>query len=815
MLKYLQIIEIPGRVKKPITLFCLLLLFLPAIGQHYSISGTVFHKDTGEALPGANIIVSNGYLATVSASDGSFSFDKLKKGTYSITVSYVGYQTHETTIELDKDITLKIELTPTTYLSEEVIISAIRAGSTPKTTYETITADQIGKRNSGRDLPYFMETLPSVVVNSDAGNGVGYTGMTIRGTDLTRINVTLNGVPVNDAESHAVFFVDLPDLASSVDDIRVQRGVGSSTNGAASFGASINIKTGKFRQDPYGEFSSSAGSFNTFRNTLALGTGLIRDKWVIDGRFSMIQSDGYIDRASSDLKSMYLSGGYYGKKDVVKLIGITGTEKTYQAWYGVPKDSLSTNRTFNPAGMILDPSGDLLGYYDNQTDNYRQTYLQLHWGHEFNRHIDMALTAFYTRGIGYYENYRNSSSFAEYGWSDTVIGTDTISITDMIDQKWLDNHFYGVNVSAGYSGQRLKLHFGAGLNHYDGDHYGYVIWSQIARVGEFDLPWYQNRGLKTDLNLFGKADYHLTEHLIAYLDLQFRYIDYDIEGTHDDLRNLTQHHVFSFFNPKVGLSYRFNPKNEINLYGGIANREPNRSVYRDADPNQDIRPERLYDIELGYSYRARDLSIEMNAYYMYYTDQLVMTGKINNVGAAIMTNVPKSYRAGLELIGAVNFLKIMNWQLNVTLSQNKILNYVNYTDNWDTWPEQVIDTIGTTNISFSPDLVGASRLSAKPVKGFSIALVSKYVGRQYIDNTSSREVSLDPWLVHNIEFLYTLNPRFIRQVDFWLHLNNIFNEKYASYAWVYRYVYDGAAYEMNGFFPQATFNFKVGLNIKF
>ncbi len=781
----------------------------------YAISGTISNKETGETLPGANIVLQNSFLVAVSSYKGSFTLTGVKKGSYIIKVSYVGFETYEEKIEVSSDLKLNIDLVSKTYMSEEVIISAIRAGGGAPTTYNILTAEQIEKNNTGRDLPYIMETLPSVVVNSDAGNGVGYTGIKIRGTDLTGINVTLNGVPLNDPESHAVFFVDLPDLASSVDDMKVQRGVGSSTNGAASFGASINIKTGQFSSKPYGEVSSAAGSFNTFKNTLSFGSGLIKNKWIFDGRLSMIISDGYVDRASSDLKSIYLSGGYFGKKDIVKFVVLHGKEKTYQAWYGTPKDSLTSNRTYNPAGEILDHDGNLIGYYDNQTDNYRQTYYQLHWGHEFSRKLNLAASGFYTRGIGYYENYRNGRTFSEYGMADTIIGNDTISESNMIDQKWLDNHFYGLNLSLGYNNTRWQLNFGTGINRYDGDHYGYVIWSQVARIGDHDRPWYNNTGIKTDFNVFAKAMFQATEKLNLYLDLQYRHIDYKIDGIHDDLHDLSQYHVYNFFNPKLGLEYKFNQKNAVNIFAGVANREPNRTVFRDADPGQEIKAETLYDFEAGYHFRAKDITFELNGYYMYYNDQLVMTGKINNVGAAVMTNVPKSYRAGIEFIGAVNFLKIMNWQVNATFSKNKILNYVNYLDNWDTWPEQLVDSIGTTDISFSPNIIAASNLNIEPVKRFKISLVSKYVGRQFIDNTANLDRSLNPFFVNNLEFYYSVKPKAIRQIDFWVHLNNIFNVKYETNAWVYRYATGGEEYELNGYFPQAEFNFMVGINIKF
>ncbi|NOX85701.1 MAG: TonB-dependent receptor [Chlorobi bacterium] len=789
-------------------------LGFPVFAQ-YSISGKITDSHTGEPLPGANIIIENTLLATTSGTDGSYSFQKLKPGKYTLKVTFIGYSPVEKTANVNNDIQLDIQLVPTVYISDEVVISAIRAGGGNVTTSRQMDAGQIERNNTGQDLPYVMKTLPSTVISSDAGNGIGYTNIRIRGTGLTGINVTLNGVPVNDGESQGVYFVDLPDLASSVDNMKVQRGVGVSSNGEAAFGGSINIKTGEFNPDPYGEISVAGGSFNTFKGTLKFGSGLIRNKWLFDGRVSLIRSDGYVDRASSDLKSFYVSGGYYGNKDILKIIVMSGQEKTYQAWYGTPKDSLETNRTYNPAGMILDENGNITGYYDNQTDNYRQTYYQLHYAHEFSRRLNMAATLYYTKGIGYYESYKNNQKFSDYGWNDTVIGSDTITRTSLIRQKWLDNDFYGANVSLTYNPGRFELNIGTGGNQYFGKHYGYVVWSQVARLGDYDRPWYYNTGLKNNFHVFAKAAYHVTENFEIYLDLLYRYIHYDMKGTHDDLRDLTQTHNYSFFNPKLGLSYSINQQNSLFLYGGIANREPSRSVFRDADPGQKVLPERLYDLEIGYKYNASHFTAELNGFYMYYKDQLVQTGKINNVGTPIMTNVPRSYRTGVEFIGAARFLKIVNWQLNATYSRNKIQNFVSYVDNWDLWPQQVVDTLGTTDISFSPDFTLSGNLSVEPVSRLTISLISQYVGRQYIDNTSNLERSLDPYFVNDLRFFYSLPTGFFRQIDFWLTFNNIFNVKYEANAWVYRYVYDGTENEMNGYFPQATFNFMAGINLKF
>ena len=801
---------------RKIFLIHVMLLSISAVlyGQ-YEIEGKITSSESGESLPGANIVIQKTYLSTSTNADGYYFLKNIKPGKYTLKVSYIGYKTHVEKVEINRNASLNISLEPEIYLSEEVIIKAIRAdGSTP-TSQSQLDAQQIEKSNTGRDLPYILETMPSTVVTSDAGNGVGYSGIRIRGTDLTGINVTLNGVPVNDAESHGVFFVDIPDLASSIDNIQVRRGVGASTNGSASFGASINIKTGDFTNKPYGEMNSAAGSFNTFKNTLKIGSGLIRDKWAFDGRFSWINSDGYVDRATADLRSLYLSGGYYGKKDIIKLIYLNGFEKTYQAWYGIPKDSLQTNRTYNPAGEIYDNAGNFLGFYDNQTDNYNQSYYQLHYAHEFSKNMNIAASLFYTRGIGYYESYKNNQSFSDYGLTDTIIGNDTISVSNMVTRKWLDNHFYGINITANYSARRLELNFGTGWNRYDGDHYGYIVWSQIARLGEYDQKWYDNTGVKTDYHIFGKATYHITESFNGFLDMQYRGINYDIVGTHDDLRDLTQKHNFNFFNPKVGLSYQFNQQHSLHAFAGVANREPNRSVFRDADPGQEIKPEQMIDYELGYQLGYQHFTFAANLFYMDYTNQFVLTGKINNVGAPIMTNVDKSYRTGIELEAAVHFLKLIDWNINATFSQNKINNFTSYIDNWDTWPEQSTEVIGKTDISFSPDITASSIFSVVLFKYLNIKLLSTFVGRQYIDNTENIDRSLDPYFVNNLQFNYSIKTKFIPQIDFIVTLNNIFNEQYETNAWVYRYFSEDKEYELNGYFPQAGFNFMAGISLKF
>jgi len=778
-----------------------------------SVHGIVVNDNTDKPLAGATVKIDNKIVA--SDKKGEFIVSDVSSDKYSIKVTYIGFANYNDTLSnvIDRDIVVRLK--PTTYFGEEVIVSAIRAQDNAPSAHTNLTQSQIAKQNMGQDLPYLLTLTPSVVVSSDAGAGVGYTAIRIRGTDLTGINVTLNGVPVNDPESSTVYFVDLPDLASSVESMQIQRGVGTSTNGAAAFGASINIKTDGFSDNPYAKYALTGGSFNTWKNSVKFGTGILNSKWNFAGRMSYITSDGYIDRATSDLKSAYFAGGYYGKKDIVKAIVMLGKEKTYQAWYGVPKDSLSSNSTYNPAGEMYDNDGNFIGYYDNQTDNYIQNYYQLHYAHQFSSKLNLTSALFYTKGKGYYESYKNSQSFSKYGMNDTIIGNDTISSTNLVRQKWLDNDYYGLNLALNYKWNRLNINVGSSWNRYSGDHYGKVVWAQVARLGDYDRNWYFNNGLKTSFNVFAKGQYELTSSFSLYLDLQYRNIDYSIEGTHDDLSDLTQQHNYNFFNPKAGVFYKLNSKSSLFASVAVSGREPSRSDFRDADGDTEIVPERLIDYELGYQLNGRHFTVNANLFYMDYQNQLVLTGKINNVGSPIRTNVNNSYRAGVELTAVARISKWIEWNINGTYSQNKIKDFTAFVDNWDTWPVQNEEKLGTVDISFSPDFTASSILKITPVKNITAALVSSYVGRQYIDNTSSTERSLDPYFVNNIKFNYLWNPGFVESIDFVLSLNNIFNEAYESNAWVYRYIYDNQEYEMNGYFPQAKFNFMAGVVITF
>ncbi len=558
------------------------------------------------------------------------------------------------------------------------------------------------------------------------------------------------------------------------------------------------------------------GSFNTFKNTFSAGTGLIKGKWSFDGRYSKITSKGYIDRASSDLDSYSFSGGYYGSKNLFKFTLFSGNEKTYQAWDGVPGYMLDTNRTYNGLGAYYDVNGNLQ-YYKNQTDNYKQNHYRLFWANRINSHWNINAALHYTYGSGYYEEYKTGQDLMNYGLEYPVIGGDTITNTDLVRQRWLDNDFYGLTFALNHDNQKnLKFTFGGSANLFSGRHFGNIIWSRVALNFDKDYQWYFNTGKKNEINLYAKLNYQLTEKLNLYADLQFRQIDYRLKGPDNDLRDISQTHYYSFVNPKLGLFYEFNAHNKAYLSGAVGNREPNRSSLVDANPERPYPvQESLYDAEAAYSFQSSRFMLDANFYYMYYHNQLVLTGKINDVGDPVMENVPQSYRAGLELSAGVKFSDKFNWNVNATFSSNKVLNFTEYVDNWDEWPQQIVNNLGTTDIAFSPWLTAGSVLNYEALKNLHLILYSKYVGKQYIDNTSSDERSLDPYFVNDLLIRYEMHPKFMKEINISLKVNNLFNTEYISNAWVYRYYSEGSYGVLDGYFPQAGTNFMVGIGVGF
>jgi len=750
---------------KQISLFLVVLL----TGLHLyaqKISGEVT-DESGEKLSGAIIIMEDTYLNTVTDKNGIYKFNNLKDGKYIVVVSYMGYETEKKNVIISgKDIQLNFVLKSSDIIADEVVITALRADLNTPVAYTNIEKEDIDKNNSGRDIPYILNMTPSVVISSDAGTGIGYTSMRIRGTDMTRINVTLDGIPLNDSESHGVWWVNMPDFASSIENIQIQRGVGTSTNGAAAFGANINFVSDKVKKKAYADVNRTLGSFNTKKTTFKVGTGLLNNHFAFDARLSKIHSDGFIDRAKSDLESYYVSAKYIDKKNYLKINVLRGTEETYQAWNGVPKDSLETNRTYNSYT------------YENEVDNYTQKHYQLFYTRKFNKNLNLNIALHHTKGEGYYEQFKENETFVDYGLDTIFISSDTIAITDLIRRKWLDNNFVGSVYSLQYSNNNLDITLGGAWNKYDGDHFGKIIWSEYAINMAKGFEWYRNTGTKKEVNEYLKINYKLISNLNLWADLQYRKIDYEITGIHDDLRDISQEHPYSFFNPKAGISYNISNNQNSYFSFAVANREPSRSNFRDAAEGEEFTPETLHDYEGGYKFVLNKLVFNINLYYMNYKNQFILTGEINDVGAYIMSNVPESYRAGAEFSGAVKLSNFAEWKFNTTYSKNKIKNLTVYVDNWDTWGQET-ETYTETDISFSPEIIAGSEF------------------------------------VNNLRLSYSLKLKKIKEIAFNVLINNIFNEKYETNAWVYRYKTGGNEYVFDGYFPQAGINFLAGINFRF
>ena len=700
---------------------------------------------------------------------------------------------------------------------DEVNVNALRASEKTPMTFTDITEKAIEKQNLGQDLPYLLSTTPSVVTTSDAGAGIGYTGFRVRGSDATRINVTINGIPLNDSESQGVWWVNMPDFASSIENIQIQRGVGSSTNGASAFGATINLKTDGLNSKAYAVTNNTIGSFNTLKNNVEFGTGLINGKFVVDGRLSKISSDGYIDRATSDLKSFYLSGGYYGTDEVLKAIVFSGKERTYQAWNGVPFSYLEDDslRTFNPY------------IYENEVDNYGQTHYQLHYSKQLNTNTNYNVALHYTKGAGYYEQYKNEEAFDDYGLMDIMFGDTIISETDLIRRRWLDNDFYGSVFSYNTTYNKIDVTLGGAWNTYKGKHYGEIIWAQYSSDGALGHVYYDNDATKVDRNVYVKFNYPYSKNINLYADLQKRFLDYNFIGFDEEGNNVEQTAEFDFFNPKFGFHYQIAENKSAYASFAVANKEPNRNDFVESSPNSRPLHETLYDTELGYKLSRNNFKLGVNAYYMIYENQLVLTGQINDVGAYTRTNIDYSERKGIEIEANYQFNDKLNWAGNATFSENKITNFTEYVDNWDTWGQERI-LHENTDISFSPDLIWASTFSYKLFDNLSAQFISKYVGDQYIDNTSSVDRMLNAYLVHNGRLSWNLNSRLFSSAKLTFQVNNLLDEKYANNAWVYRFISEGwnptgsdpyvntnseGGYDMAGYFPQAGRNFLVAISL--
>lgn len=737
--------------------------------------------------------------------DGSFSFANIPlKATCKMSIDYVGKRTEEIKFILKKDTSFVITLRDADSRLAPLEVSATRASAKSPFTKTNISKAEIAKNNVGQDLPFILNNTPSVVVNSDAGNGVGYTGIRIRGSDATRINVTLNGIPFNDAESHSTYFVDLPDFASSASSIQIQRGVGTSTNGPGAFGATINISTNEINEKPYTELNNSAGSFNTWKNTVKFGSGLINNHFTIDARLSRITSDGYIDRAKSNLQSFYLSAAYKNAKSSLRFNIFSGKEKTYQAWYGVPQDSLATHRTFNAAGT--EKPGEP---YDNQTDNYTQTHYQVFFDHSISNSLKLNVAGFVVRGLGYYEEYKFNQELAAYNLTEVILNFDTLTNTDLVRQLWLDNYFYGNTIALQYHKNKTELTFGGSWSSYDGKHYGKLIWGEYGVPK--DYPYYLFNAFKKDMNVYAKWQYNIDNHFSLFTDLQYRFVKHDLRGFENNpLLNINR--KFNFINPKAGISYNAHGWNAYISYA-LAHKEPNRSDF-EANENEQPLAEKLQDFEVGIERIKKKYSYSATIYYMRYSNQLVLTGKINDVGSYTRTNTPNSYRAGIELQGATNIANWLKSAASISFSSNKIKSFNEYIDNYDDYSQKEI-THRNTDISFSPSVIGSAVISFIPTKNSSIDFISKYVGKQFMDNTQNNERSLAAYYTGDIRFNYTLKNKLFNETNISFMMTNIFNCHYQPNGYTYPYLYGGELVNNNYYYPMAGTNFMASINIKF
>ena len=694
---------------------------------------------------------------------------------------------------------------------DEVLLNSIRVDATSPITHSNVTKEDLEKRNLGQDIPILLNYLPSVVTTSDAGAGVGYTGIRVRGISAQSTNITINGIPYNDAESLGAFWVDLPDFSSSVESLQLQRGVGTSTNGSGAFGASINVLTDAVSEKANGEISNAFGSYNTRKHNVKYSTGLLNNHFEIAGRLSQVKSDGYIDRATSDLKSYFMQGSYIDDNTLIKALVFGGYEVTYQAWNGIDAETLTKDRTFNPSGQYVDENGETR-FHDNEVDDYKQDHYQLHWNEKYNNNWSTNLGLNYTYGRGYFEQYKEDEDFSDYGFEEISIGGDIINTTDLIRRRWLDNDFYVLNASVNYKNETVDFSTGISYSSYDCDHFGEVIWARNASDSEIRDRYYDGNSNKYDFSAFAKATYQLNDKLSLYGDLQYRSVNYDTSGMSSDLVLFEIDESYGFFNPKAGLSYNLNTNNNLYFSYARANREASRS---DFESNPHIKPEQLNDFELGWRHTASNFKVNVNVYYMLYNEQLVLTGALDDVGAPVRDNAGESYRLGLEVEANLALGNKLSIQPNVTISTNK---------NKETFASidgELVD-LGKTNISFSPELVASNALIYTPTKSLQVSFLSKYVGEQYMGNTDSEFSKLESYFVNDFNVTYEIKTNAIfKSILLSGLVNNVFGEEYVSNGYYYTYDDDFSVpgtvttVEGAGYYPQAKTNFLLGATLKF
>ncbi|MDT0649207.1 TonB-dependent receptor [Autumnicola edwardsiae] len=789
-------------------LFFLSLLFfsMQAFSQNYTLQGTVTEGET--PLEGVSVFATGTGNGTQTDESGSYSLT-LQEGNYTILFSFGNRK--RVKVDLNQDKVLNVDMSTAEEVLDEVFLSSVRVNAQSPISYSNLSNEEIQDRNLGQDIPALMNYMPNVVTTSDAGAGIGYTGLRVRGSDATRVNVTINGIPVNDAESQGVFWVNMGDFASSVENLQLQRGVGTSTNGAGAFGASLNILTDGYKEEASAELANSVGSYNTFKHTLEFTTGLMDGHWAFAGRASKIRSDGYIDRADTDLKSYFLQGTYVDDNTLVKAITFGGSESTYHAWNGIDAATLREDRTYNPAGSYEDEEGREQ-FYENQTDNYKQDHYQLLWNEEYNQRWSSNLALHYTYGRGYYEEFEEDAALTEFGLQPFIAEGEEVTTSDLVGRKWLDNDFFGTTFSLNYEEEAFDVVLGGGWNKYIGDHFGEVIYSRFAQNNDPYEPYYENTGTKTDFNIYGKANFAITEKLAAYIDMQLRTINYETEGVLDDGQQFNVDDSFTFFNPKTGLTYELNPANQFYFSYGRANREPQRSDYENGDPEH----EELNDYELGWRYNTPNIQINSNLYLMDYQNQLVLTGGIDDVGAFVRENSGNSYRLGLEVDATIRISDQINVRPNIAISRNKNVDFVS------TLNGELVE-FGDTDISFSPEIVAGNIIGYTPVEGLELKLLSKFVGEQYMSNIEAENSELNSYFINDFNVQYTWrNVPLFEEIVVTGLVNNIFNEKYVSNGYYFTYDVENPDFATGvetldgaGYYPQATTNFLAGLTLKF
>ena len=779
-------------------------------------------------IPLAGVLISGFSIRPIITNEqGEFILKEEISDTSLLSIRYLGHQTLEFSLSALRNMNFIVQMKPIAFELQGVELMGNWVTKYTPFTYSTITRKELTAQNMGQDLPWLMRFTTGVVSSSDAGTGIGYTGIRIRGSDPTRINVTLNGVPINDSESQAVFWVNMPDLASSVEQIQIQRGVGTSTNGAGAFGATVNLQTQRLRNEPYAEIAANAGSFNTLRTMISVGTGKLGKYWTIDGRYSSITSDGYIDRASANLKSWYGSLTFQKNKALFRLSVINGTENTYQAWYGTPQSRIENDMEAMKAyairnGLTESQTNNLLTSgrtynfyeYENEVDQYTQTHYHLTYAQELSGKWRSNATLHYTRGFGYFEQFRQDDNISQYGFDPVVIGNETITRWDVVRRRWLDNHFAGVLAQIRYEGDQFDFHAGGGWNRYLGDHYGRIIWSSLAQNIQPDQPYYSGDGQKTDMNLFLKGTWALRSKLYAFGELQFRQVDYNTAGMDNNLIPYDVDVTFNFFNPKAGLHWKIN--NDWHTYAsvGIGNREPVRRDFVDAPAGSTPRPETMVNLESGFRYNRNGKEFSANYYLMRYTDQLVPTGALNDVGASLLTNVSRSHRMGLEFSARWPVTSKITTMGSLALNNTSIADFqeilYDYTDGF----EEIKINHRNVAIAFSPEVVYNHQVRWEPISGFSLSWMMQYVSRQYLDNTQNKDRSINGWDIHDALIQWQLPYKEWGNLSFQFQINNVLNKLYSNNGYTYSYIAGDTVTE-NFYYPQAGRHYMGGFRFSF